>query len=60
MGLWQSPPRRREAVYSIVNMIMDHSDILGNPKLVKTCSLPLTGQRVVQRAITNLGVVDIQ
>jgi acyl CoA:acetate/3-ketoacid CoA transferase beta subunit len=41
-------------------MIMDHSDILGNPKLVKTCSLPLTGQRVVQRAITNLGVVDIQ
>ena len=42
-----------------VIVVMDHVDRLGNPKIVTRCSLPLTGQRVVHRVITNLAVIDI-
>jgi len=42
-----------------VVIIMDHTNKAGDPKLLKTCSLPLTGQAVVDRIITNLGVFDI-
>jgi len=38
---------------------MDHTDKAGNSKLLKKCSLPLTGQRCVHRIITNLGVFDV-
>lgn len=38
---------------------MDHTDKNGNPKLLKHCSLPLTGLRCVARVITNLGVFDV-
>ena len=40
-------------------VIMDHANKAGESKLLKKCSLPLTGQRVVDRVITNLGVFDI-
>ncbi len=40
-------------------VIMDHTDKAGNPKLLKQCSLPLTGVHCVQRIITNLGIFDI-
>lgn len=42
-----------------VVVIMDHTSKAGDPKLLHECSLPLTGQKVVDRVITNLGVFDI-
>ena len=40
-------------------VIMDHANKKGESKLLRTCTLPLTGQGVVDRIITNLGVFDI-
>jgi len=40
-------------------VIMDHANRKGEPKLLRKCSLPLTGQAVVDRIITNLGVFDV-
>ncbi len=42
-----------------VVVIMDHTNKKGETKLLKSCSLPLTGQGVVDRIITNLGVLDV-
>ncbi len=38
---------------------MEHTTREGNPRIVNTCSLPLTGTAVVNRIITELGVMDI-
>jgi 3-oxoacid CoA-transferase subunit B len=40
-------------------VLMDHANKAGESKLLKKCSLPLTGQGVVDRVITNLGVFDV-
>ena len=40
-------------------VIMDHANRKGEPKLLRECSLPLTGKGVVDRIITNLGVFDV-
>lgn len=43
-----------------VIVLMQHTDKKGNCKLVKECSLPLTGPKCVSKVITNLGVFAIQ
>ena len=42
-----------------VVVIMDHTNKKGETKLLKACSLPLTGTGVVDRIITNFGVFDV-
>lgn len=41
-------------------VIMDHVAKDGSPKLVKKCTLPLTGTNVVHRVITELGIFDLR
>jgi 3-oxoacid CoA-transferase subunit B/3-oxoadipate CoA-transferase beta subunit len=42
-----------------VVVVMEHTEKSGAPKLVKRCSLPLTGAGVVDLLITDLGVFEI-
>ena len=42
-----------------VLVLMDHNAKDGSPKIVRKCSLPLTGKEVVNLIITNLGVFEI-
>ena len=43
-----------------VIIMMDHCTKEGKPKILKHCSLPLTGRRVVNLIVTDLAVIEIR
>ena len=42
-----------------VVVVMDHTNKAGESKVLRECTLPLTGKGVVDRIISNLGVLDV-
>lgn len=43
-----------------VVVVMQHTDKLGQSKLLQKCQLPLTGMKCVNKVVTNLGIFEIE
>lgn len=50
-----------DLVAGVENVIvaMQHRDKSGNSKILKTCTLPLTGQNCIRRVVTDMAVLDV-
>ena len=44
----------------IIYVITQHNTKNGEPKIVKECTYPLTGKKVVNRIYTNLAIIDVK